>query len=121
MCIKKQKAREEKPEDNTFDPVKSFLPVRDTIKNNAVKYVMNALNYSIDKAKALLDLIFDTACAENILIQNADSSKYDSYVIDAKKYKFYSYTTSMWILSPIVFESFSTNNLRTYSFAFQFQ
>lgn len=91
MCIKKQKAREEKPEDNTFDPVKSFLPVHETSKNHAVKYVMNALNYPMEKAKALLNLIFDTACAEGILIQNADSSKYDSHVIDAKKYKFYSY------------------------------
>lgn len=91
MCVKKQKAREDKPDDSTFDPVKSFLPVLENSKNNAVKYIMNALKYPIYKAKALLDLIFETAKAEKILKQNSESSKYDAYVIDAKNYIFHSY------------------------------
>lgn len=91
MCIKKQKARDDKPEDFTFDPVKSFIPVREAFKNNAVKYIMNALNYSLERAKELLHLIFDAAVEQGVLIQNHESEQHDAYLIDAKSYKFYSY------------------------------
>ena len=90
MCIKKQKAREDKPEDSSFDPVKSFVPVKDNFKNNAVKYIMNALKYSPEKAKELLCFIFDTAVQQGILIQNNESKQFDAYLINAKSYKFYS-------------------------------
>ncbi len=90
MYIKKQKACDDKPEDSTFDPVKSFIPVRETLKNGAVKYIMKALNCSLEKAKELLCLIFDTAVQQGILIQNNESEQYDAYLIDAKSYKFHS-------------------------------
>lgn len=91
MYIKEQKSRGDKPDDGVFDPVKSFLPVLEKSKNNLVKYVMNAVNCTIDEAKQLLTLIFKTASGEGILTQNSESRNFDAHVINAANYKLHSY------------------------------
>lgn len=92
MCITEKKAPKAKGEGKEgFDSVKSFLPVAESGKNNVVKYVMKALDYPMDKAKQLLSLIFQTAAQEGILKRTNDPTAYDGYVIDANRYRFFSY------------------------------
>ena len=96
--IKKQDTKKSKDEERKDYPVKSFLPVLNTStgksrKNNAVKYVMKSLNYNEDKARQLLDIIFDTAENEQILI-NPKKERLDlgeKYLINSSNYDLHSY------------------------------
>ncbi|MBR5951773.1 MAG: DUF1998 domain-containing protein, partial [Pseudobutyrivibrio sp.] len=61
--------------------------------NNVVRYVMKALDYDVDKAKKLLDIIFDTAVYEKIIILNPETKYGTTYLIDASSYSLHSYKT----------------------------
>ena len=82
--------------DKTKIPVISFLPAKDPVtgksgRNNAVKYIEKAFNLSTDKAKELLELIFNTAISEQILTEITDPLYHDTYVINSSMYSLYGY------------------------------
>lgn len=98
VFISKKEAKKVKGDIKTYYPVRSFLPVEDdsskkSAVNNVVRYVMKALDYDVDKAKKLLDIIFDTAVYEKIIILNPETKYGTTYLIDASSYSLHSYKT----------------------------
>lgn len=89
-------AEEDEEEEKIHDNVRSFLPTQNaktkkTSVNGAVKYIKKAFGYDNDKAKALMQIIFETAEQENIIVPSNDPDYPNTFVINASEYDLYSY------------------------------
>ncbi len=88
-----RKTRASRP---SYYPVRSFLPVEEDVTkkssvNGVVKYVKKALGYDTQKAKDLLNVVFQLAIDEGILVPNSNLEYADTYLIKASDYDIHSY------------------------------
>ena len=96
---------EEDEDEDQYNRVKSFLPVEDAVTkkssvNGVVKYVMKALRYDADKAKALLRIIYETAESEGILIPSDSKDYPGTNLIKASQYSIHSYKNLKYYRCP---------------------
>ena len=74
VTLSNPKKAKKTSEDQTFNGVRSFLPVTGE-SNMIVRYVMKAFDVDAEKAKNILEMIF------NVLIQYSESEGGDSFLI----------------------------------------
>jgi hypothetical protein len=77
----------------TIKGVRSFLPVKSK-DNMVVRYVQKAVGCGVDKAKEILDIIFNSLAVEGNLLKKHDLR--EAYQIDVSKYIIKNYKTSKY-------------------------
>lgn len=91
VTLSNPKKAKKTSEDQTFNGVRSFLPVTGE-SNMIVRYVMKAFDVDAEKAKNILEMIF------NVLIQYSESEGGDSFLIKHEKKDAYQIDAGRYII-----------------------